>query len=67
MILCMLNEALHNFKFDSITLNFLVSGHSQNENDNAHSTIESGCHNRTIYTTNKLEILIQMAFKKKCV
>ena len=64
MILCMLNEVLHNFKFDSITLNFLVSGHSQNENDNAHSTIESGCRNRTIYTTNQLEILIQMAFKK---
>ena len=60
----MLNEVLHNFKFDSITLNFLVSGHSQNENDNEHSTTESGCHNHTIYNTNQLEILVQMALKK---
>ena len=57
-------SSIAQLKFDSITLNFLVSGHSQNENDHAHSTTESGCRNRTMYTMNQLEILIQMAFKK---
>jgi len=64
MILNMLSEALTKFKYNDISLNFLVSGHSQNENDNAHSVIETACRNRTIYTTNQWEISIQMAFKK---
>lgn len=64
MILNMMCEAMKMFGFDSLSLNFLVSGHSQNENDTAHSVIEAACRNKTIYTTNQWEISIQMAFKK---
>ena len=31
--------ALNLFKFNTIAMNYLVTGHSQNENDSAHSYI----------------------------
>ena len=59
----MLSEALHSLKLKKIELKFLVPGHSQNENDTAHSTIEGQYKNRTIYTPNQLEMCIQQSFK----
>lgn len=46
-----------------ITLNFLVTGHSQNENDNAHSVIETATKKKTIFTTAEWETAIRMSFK----
>ena len=51
-------------KFDWITLNFLVSDHSQNENHSGHSVIGFACRLCSIYTTNQWEMSFQMAFKK---
>ena len=47
----------------NIELPFLVLGHSQNENDTAHSVIESHYRNRIIYTPGQWESTIQQAFK----
>ena len=60
MMFCMLSEALHKFKFDSLFLRFLVSGDFQNEDDNTHPVIESTCRHRIICTTNQWEMSIQM-------
>ena len=42
-----------------------MSGHSQNENDNAHSDIEHMYRKRTIYTPAECEAIIHCTFKKK--
>ena len=64
MMFIMLSHAIIKLGLDKINLTFLVPGHSQNENDNAHSVIEGACRILTIYTTTQLGMLIQMAFKK---
>ena len=40
MIFVMLSDVPNNFDIDSITLTYLISGHSQSGNDNTHSLIE---------------------------
>ena len=67
MVLVMLSLAPNIFHFDEITMNYLVTGHSQNENDNAHSCIESHTRGKTIYTLDQWELAIQMSFIKNKV
>ena len=67
MIFVMLSYALNNHNLDTIRLTYLVSGHSQSENDNAHSVIEVMARKKTLYTPSDWGTLIQCAFKKnKC-
>ena len=64
MVLLMLSYVLNNYDIDSISLIFLVSGHSQSENDNAHSVVEQTARNKTIYTSAEWEAVIQCSFKR---
>jgi len=67
MVFVMLNDALHQFDLDNIRLTYLVSGHSQNENDTAHSVIERMAQGKTVYTPSEWHTLIECAFKRnKC-
>ena len=59
----MLSEAVIRLNLTWIELCFLVVGHSQNENDTAHSTIERNYRGKTIYTTAQWEVTIKEAFK----
>ena len=43
-------------------MNFLVTGHSQSENDNAHSLVEMKTKLRTLYTPAEWKTAIQMSF-----
>ena len=47
-----------------ITLNFLITGHSQNENDTVHSIIETATKKKKIFTTDQWLTAIAMSFKK---
>ena len=51
-------------EIDEVGINYLISGHSYNENDTAHSVIESAFRKNTLYTMAQWETAIQMAFKK---
>lgn len=62
-----LHEAFLEWAFEQVSLTFFVSGHSQNENDTAHSNIESNCQKKHIYTTNQWETVIECAFKNNNV
>ena len=64
MVIVMLSLALNALNFEEITMNYLVTGHSQNENDSAHSAIEKKTVNQTIYTMAQWEMAIKMAFSK---
>ena len=64
MVYVMLASALELYNFEEIELNFFVSGHSQNENDAAHSVIERSASKVPIYTTSQWETIILAAFKK---
>ena len=64
MIFVMLLDVLNNFDIDSITLTYLISGHSKSENGNAHSLIEQMARKKTIYSPVEWESVIQCAFKK---
>ena len=59
----MLSEMMIEFEFDSIELTFFVPGHSQNENDTAHSVIERYTRNLTIYIPAQWDVLIPQAFQ----
>ena len=48
MVFVMLSHAVIVLNIDSITLTFLVSGHSHSENDNAHSVIEKMARDKTV-------------------
>ena len=61
-ILVMLSIAICTFNFDSITMHYLVTGHSQTEADSAHSCIEAYIHDREIYTMDEWIFSIRMAF-----
>ena len=50
MVLIMLLFAFHTFSFRELAMNYLVSSHSQNENDSAHSVIEKATIKMTINT-----------------
>ena len=67
MVLVMLSIALNIFKFDTVTMNYLVTGYSQNENDWAHSCIEKHTKDMTIFTPDQWETAIQMSFLKNQV
>ena len=67
MVIIALHEMFKKETFEELTLNFFVSGHSQNENDNAHSVIETTARKHTIYTLAQWETAIQFAFKKNPV
>ena len=67
MVLVMLSIALNIFIFDTVTMNYLVTGHSQNENDCAHSCIEKHTKDITIFTPDQWETAIQISFLKKQV
>ena len=58
MFLIMLSDMLNEFKFDVIEFTFLVPGHSQNENDAAHSVKEKYTRDMTIYTPAHWEVAI---------
>lgn len=61
-VLIMLSYAVRLLDFDFIDMMYLFSGHSQNENDNAHSVIEQHTRKLTIYTTSQWETNIQNSF-----
>lgn len=65
MMFIMLSSAMtNNPSIKSITLTYLVSGHSHSENDNAHSLIEQMSRKKTIYTPAEWETIIKCSFKK---
>lgn len=64
MIFVMLNATLHDLNLESVRLTYLVSGHSQSENDTAHSVIERMANGKTVYTPLEWHTLIECAFKK---
>lgn len=55
MVVVMLSHALRKLDLEELTLNFFVTGHSQNENDSAHSVIESAVSKMTIFATAQWE------------
>ena len=62
-VVLMLSYATAVLDIKEITLKFLITGHSQNENDTAHSIIETATRHKTIHTTDQWEMAITMAFK----
>ena len=64
-VVIMLSIAMELFKFEELGVNYLVSGHSHTENDNAHITIEDNVRNEHVYTTDDWALKILNAFKKK--
>lgn len=65
MVYLMLAVALEMYRFEEITFKFLVSGHSQNENDTTHSIIERAASKMAVNSTAQWETLKISAFKKK--
>lgn len=55
----------NNLKFNSITLKFLESGHTQMEADSIHSTIEKCKRDATIYSPEEWPTLIRQARRKQ--
>ena len=67
MVIIALHEIFIKNSIEELSLNYLVSGHSQNENDNGYSVIEAAAWTHTIYTVAQWETAIQFAFKKNPV
>ena len=67
IVFVMLSYAMNILGFSEIYLNFLVTGHSQNLNDNTHALIEKNSKNAQIFTTSQWETLIYQAFKSNSV
>ena len=67
MVVIALHVSFVELDFEILTLHFLVTGHSQNENDSAHSTIEMKAKNVNVYTTEMWEGVITCAFQKNDV
>lgn len=67
-LIAMYMYAVMNYKVSSITHKFLISGHTQNENDSCHSVIEQTIkrskRSGPIYTPDQYYILIRSAKKK---
>ena len=53
MIFLMLSLAVQWFSFDSINLNFFVTGHSRNENDTIHALVERDARKLNTYTLDQ--------------
>ena len=63
MVLIALHGLLKNIdSIEELNINYLVSGHSQNENDSAHSTIEGATRNAVLYTMDDWESAIRNSF-----
>ena len=60
----MLSLAVQWFLFDSINLNFFVTGHSQNENDTIHALVERDARKLNTYTLDQWETVIMNALTK---
>ena len=67
IVFIMLSYALITLGFSDICLNFLVTGHSQNLNDNTHALIEKQARNAQIFTTAQYETLIYQSFTSDSV
>ena len=59
--MCMLWYALTAFSFEQIEHKFLERGHTFNENDSMHSTIETALRKRSVYETSQLATIIEGA------
>ena len=59
--MCMLWHALNKFSFEKVEHKFLERGHTFNENDSMHSTIETALRKRTVYETTQLATIIEGA------
>ena len=64
MVILALHEMFLTLGLDHLGMNFLVTGHSENENDNAHSLIERKTRKRTLYTPQEWKTAIKMSFTK---
>ena len=51
-------------KLKTVKHKFLEKGHTQNENDSVHSTIEQASKNISLYTTAQFATIVQMARRK---
>ena len=63
MVIIALHEMFLKLGLVTLGMNFLVTGHSQNKNDNAHSLIEMKTKLRTLYTPSDWKTGIQMSFQ----
>ena len=64
IIFLMLSLAVQWFLFDSINLNFFVTGHSQNENDTIHALVERDARKLNTSTLDQWETVIMNALTK---
>ena len=64
MVIIALHEMFLKLDLDHLGMNFLVTGHSENENDNAHSNIERKTRKKTLYTPGEWKTAIKMSFNK---
>ncbi|XP_053395869.1 uncharacterized protein LOC128556009 [Mercenaria mercenaria] len=62
--LSMMWLSLRLFHFENISHKFLEKGHTMNENDSVHSSIEKSLKNVPLYTTSQLVTGIQMARRR---
>ena len=67
MVIAALHEMFLLLGLDYLGMNFLVTGHSENENDNAHSLIERKTKKRTLYTPQEWKTAIMMSFQPDSV
>ena len=61
-----LSYALQELQFKEIGLNFLVTGHGQNENDSAHAKVETASKHSIVYTPLEWQSIIRNALSKSC-
>ena len=64
MFLIMLSNSVVKLNLEKIELIYLCPGHSQNENDNAHSVTENASKSKFIYNKTQWETTITQALKK---
>ena len=57
------DEFIRQPSLEELSMNFLVTGHSQNENDTAHSNIEKFSRKRSLYTPSEWKSAMQFSFK----
>ena len=62
MVMIVMHKMFLIQELERLGMNFLVTGHSQSENDNAHSLVEMKTKLRTLYTPAEWKTAIQMSF-----
>jgi len=65
MVIIAIHDVFYRSQLEELTMNFLVTGHSQNENDTAHSNIEQAVRKRTLYTPDQWKTAIQFVPTRK--